>query len=94
MDENDFALIDSIIEDFDNEDFETLVRELPLPDGGYFEMIFIGSDGIRKVVIYDYDKNEKHQRLIKQVLQLVMKYNKSEKNALIINEIVQKNPIS
>ena len=94
IDENDLVLIDSIIEDFDNEDFETLERELPLPDGGYFEIIFNGSDGIRKVVIYDYVKNEKQLRLIKQVLQLVMKYNKSEKNDLIINEIVQIIPIN
>lgn len=88
LNNDDLVLIDSIIKEFDERDFETFQCELSLPDGAYHEMLFIENDNEKKVIIYDYIKNDKHKQLIKEVLNLLLKYNTSEQNTLIITEIL------
>ncbi len=83
-----FFLIDSIITEFNEEDFKVQEREMSLPDGSYFEIAFIEKDEINQIIIYDYIKNEKHQKLVDEVLKLILKYNKSASNDLIIKEII------
>lgn len=57
-------------------------------------MAFIESDEINQIVVYDYIKNKKHQKLIDEVLNLILKCNKSTQNEIIIKEIKQKLPIT
>ncbi len=92
--DDDLLVIDSIITEFDEEDFKVQEREMALPDGSYFEIVFIENDEINQIIIYDYIKNKKHQKLVDEVLKLILKYNKSNQNEIIINEIKQKIPIN
>lgn len=94
LSDNDLLLIDSLIRGFNKEDFKVHELEFPLPDGDYFEMTFIENDEINQIIIYDYINNKKHQKLIDEVLNLVLKHNKSEQNAIIIKEINAKTPIN
>lgn len=93
LNDDNLLLIDSIIQGFNEEDFKVQEREFPFPDGDYFEMAFIESDEINQIVVYDYIKNKKHQKLIDEVLNLILKCNKSTQNEIIIKEIKQKLPI-
>src|SRR5690606_4229529 len=88
LNDDDLFLIDSIITEFNEEDFKVQEREMSLPDGSYFEIAFIEKDEINQIIIYDYIKNEKHQKLVDEVLKLILKYNKSASNDLIIKEII------
>jgi hypothetical protein len=88
LNDDDLHLIDSIIKEFDKEDFNVQERGFPLPDGNYFEMAFIENDEINQIIIYDYIKNKKHQQLIDEVLKLILKYNRSNQNEIILKEII------